>query len=237
MGDVEGPLHSQAYLGKIVLHRPNYLFNFSNIGYQSYFVDGGHLDLMEGLYFDVHRLGEIRADMTSAEPIVRNADMVTFDMSAIRLSDAPGTMNGGPHGFYGEEACQICRYAGMSDKLTSIGFYELDPEKDRGGQTVHLLAQMIWYFADGYYGRKTDFPMGHKEDYTRYLVQVNGHDDDIVFLKSPRSDRWWMEVPYPPDKRLRFERHCLVPCSYADYEQAMKHELPDLWLRTYKKLS
>ncbi len=29
-----------------------------------------------------------------------------------------------PNGFYGEEICQMARYAGMSTKLTSFGIYD-----------------------------------------------------------------------------------------------------------------
>ena len=37
-----------------------------------------------------------------------------------------------------EEACQILRYAGMSDKLTSVGIYEINPLFDNHDQTSHL---------------------------------------------------------------------------------------------------
>ncbi len=236
LGDVEGELTAESYLGKIVLHQPNYLFNFTNLGYQSYFVDGSVLELMNGLYFDSYRLGEIRQNMASAEPMIRNADIVSFDMAAVRMSDAPAAKGASPHGFYGEEACQMMRYAGMSDKLSSIGFYS-GSDKEDGGQTAHLLAQMIWCFMDGYYARKKDFPIGSKENYIKYHVHITDGDHELIFLKSPKSDRWWMEVPYPPDQRLKFERHAMIPCAYSDYEQAMQDELPDLWLRAYKKLS
>src|SRR5690606_28223373 len=108
---------SSSYLNKIFLHQPNYLFNYSNIGYQTYFVNQESLRVMEKLFFDVHRVGEIAGDITKAEPVIRNANMLSFDISAIRSSDAFGNANAGPNGFFGDEACQICRYAGMSDKL------------------------------------------------------------------------------------------------------------------------
>lgn len=234
LGDVEGELTAESYLGKIVLHQPNYLFNFSNIGYQSYFVDGSTLELMNGLYFDSFRLGEVRKAIQRCEPIIRNADMLSFDLAAIRNSDAPGVIGASPHGFYGEEACQISRYAGMSDKLTSIGYYNGGAELSE--QTSHLLAQMIWYFCDGYYARKKDYPIGSKADYVRYRVHIKDGDHELLFLKSPKSDRWWLEVPYPPDERLKLERHAMVPCNYSDYEEAMQDEMPDIWWRTYKKL-
>lgn len=81
---------SQSYLTKIFFHQPNYLFNYSNMGYQTYFVNQDSLRVMDKLYFDVHRLGEFVSDLSVSEPVIRNANMVSFDMGAIRSSDACG---------------------------------------------------------------------------------------------------------------------------------------------------
>jgi formiminoglutamase len=236
LGDMNQELDSQSFLSKIILHRPNYLFNYSNIGYQTYFVDKNAVDLMAKLFFDTHRLGYVRSNMEEVEPIVRNADIVSFDMSSIRYSDAPGNANATPNGFHGEEACQIARYAGMSDKLSSIGFYELNPSFDKAEQTAHLQAQMIWYFLEGFSNRKKDFPIGSRGDFTKYRVFIQNNKYEIIFYKSPKSDRWWMDVPYPPNKKIKYERHHLVPCSYQDYQIACKEEMPDKWWLTFQKL-
>jgi hypothetical protein len=45
-----------------------------------------------------------------------------------------------------------------------------------------------------------------------------------------------MEVPYPPQKGIKFERHTLVPCSEEDYKDALKNIIPDRWLLAYNKL-
>lgn len=236
IGEGDKTLDSQSYLSKIILHKPNILFNFSNIGYQSYFVDQNSVELMNKLFFDAHRLGKVRKKMEDVEPIVRNADLLSFDISAVRQSDAPGNGNASPNGFYGEEACQITRYAGMSDKLSSIGFYEINPAFDTNKQTAHLVAQMIWYFIDGFYNRKQDYPIVDKSEYTKYRVSIKDHDHEVVFYKSNKSDRWWMDVPYPVNHQIKFERHHMVPCSYSDYETACTDELPDSWWQTYQKL-
>ena len=138
LGSTDEALSADSYLGKIVLHEPNFLFNFSNIGYQTYFVGTDQVELMEKLYFDSYRFGQVHKDIEEAEPIVRNADILSFDISSIRQSDAPGNGNASPNGLYGEEACQIVRYAGMSDKLSSFGLYEINPLFDNHDQTSHL---------------------------------------------------------------------------------------------------
>ncbi|MCC7301254.1 MAG: formimidoylglutamase [Bacteroidia bacterium] len=236
LGTAEDSIHAGTWLGKVILHQPNHLFNFSNIGYQSYFVDEDALNLMAKLYFDSHRLGQMQSHMEEAEPVIRHADMLTVDLGCLRMSDSPGHAQPHPNGFYGEELCRIARYAGMSDKLTSIGFYEYNPSKDRRQQSAMLLGQALWYFLEGYYSRKKDYPFRNTADYQKYHVAIKDQNSEIIFYKSLRSDRWWMEVPYPPDKRLKVQRHCLVPCSYSDYQTALGEEVPDRWWQTFQKL-
>ena len=236
-GEADEELSSENFLTKILLQQPNYLFNYSNIGYQSYFTNKEHLELISKLYFDAYRLGQVQKEIEEVEPIVRNADILSFDISAIRQSEAPANKNASPNGFYGEQACQITRYAGMSDKLTSIGFYEINPELDVNGQTAHSVAQMIWYFIDGYNHRKKDFPVGSRKTYLKYMVNMQDGENEVTFYKSDKSERWWMDVPYPSHNKIKFERHVLVPCSYKDYKTACDNEVPNRWWQTFQKLS
>lgn len=237
LGLNEDSIHHHNYLNKILTHQPNFLFNYTNIGYQTYFVDQDAIELMQKLYFDIHRLGNVRKNLEEVEPIVRNADVLSFDISSIRQSDAPGNALASPNGLYGEEACQIVRYAGLSDKLSSIGFYELNPACDNGEQTAHLVAQMIWYFFEGFYHRKNDFPDRKRKDsgaYIKYVVSMKEFRNEIVFYKSKVSDRWWMEVPCQ-GLQSKYERQFLVPCSYKDYQDACQEEMPEKWWQVYQK--
>lgn len=226
---------SQSFLNKILLHEPNYLFNLSNIGYQSYFVSRESIKVLDKLYFDSYRLGAFKGNIEYSEPVLRNADLISFDMGAIRSSDASANANASPSGFYGEEACQICRYAGMNDKLSSIGFYEFNPAYDANGQTAILLSQMVWYFIEGFYNRKKDFPLQPQSAYVIYRTSLKEENYEVVFIKSKKTDRWWMQVPYPNTKSVN-ERFHMVPCSYEDYKIAIDGDMPDLWWRTYQKL-
>ena len=229
-------LDARSYMSHIILQQPNYLFNYTNIGFQTYFVDQQAITLMKNLYFDTYRLGVVRSNMEEVEPMVRNADLLSVDIGSVKASDAPGNANASPNGFYGEEICQIMRYAGLSDKLTSLGLYEVNPRLDRQQQTAQLAGQMIWYFIDGFYSRMGDFPPDKNKEMVKYTVTMKDFKDEVIFYHSLKSDRWWMEVPIRSKHRERYERHHLVPCSYQDYQTACQNALPDRWWQTYQKL-
>ncbi|MBC7921178.1 MAG: formimidoylglutamase [Ferruginibacter sp.] len=223
---------SEYHVQQILLHEPNYLFNYSHLAYQSYLVSPDALAVLESLQFDAHRIGQMRENFKEVEPVVRYADMVSFDVTAIRQTDAPGNANAQPFGLTGEEACQICWYAGLNGKMTSAGFYEYNPDLDLRGQTAAVVATMVWYLVEGFYHRRpeADFTA---TPYTRYVVAVlDDHSPNLVFYKSNRSEKWWMEVPYPNEP----QKHCIVPCSYEDYRTANQGELPQRWINTYAKL-
>ncbi len=228
-------LDSNTYLNHIILHQPDYLFNLSNLAFQTYLVSKESINMYDKLFFSTMRIGMMSGKLDQAEPLIRAADMVSFDIGAIRASEAPGNANANPNGLYGDEACQLARYAGMSDKCSSIGFYELNPTFDPMGHTASLVAQMIWCFIDGYYNRKNDAPLIPKSAYVIYRTTLENEDYELVFVKSKKSDRWWMQVPYFGSKSVN-ERYYWVPCRYEDYQQAVGGDMPDLWWKTHQKL-
>lgn len=237
IGEIDEDVSSANYLGKIIMHQPNFLFNYCNIGYQSYYVDQRTNDLMNRLFFDTHRLGELKEQPDSIEALVRNADLISFDISSIRFSDCPASADVGPNGFNGEEACRISRYAGLSDKVSLFGVFEFNPSLDNRQQSAKLIGQMLWYFLQGYFNRIGDFPVVDKALYHQYNVFIENSDHNIIFYKSNKSDRWWMEIPFPTKSDGKYERHYLVPCTYNDYLITCQGEIPDRWWKTYQKLN
>ncbi len=237
LGAEQSEITSISYLNKIIRREPNLIFNFSLLGYQTHFINPAEAELLNKMYFDLYRLGQLNGNLEEAEPFVRDADILSFDISSVRRSDAPGTFNSTPNGLYGEEACQIFRYAGMSDKLSSVGIYEINALTDHRNQTTALAAQLIWYFIEGYSNRKDDFPSISDKDYLKYTVSIKSPDHDLIFYKSKKTGRWWMEVPYMVSSKSRYQRHSMVPCSYSDYQTACAGELPDRWWQAYQKLN
>ncbi|WP_456377606.1 formimidoylglutamase [Lutibacter sp.] len=232
LGSIEDELSSQSYLSKIVMNKPNNLFNYSNIGYQTYYNSQDEIDLLDSLFFDAYRLGEVSNTIQLVEPLMRDADIVSIDLSAIKNADAPANNNATPNGFTGAEICAISRYAGISDKVTSFGIYEYNAILDIKNQTAQLISQMIWYFIEGVNYRAKDYPFGLKDNYQKYIVPIE--DQVLNFHKSNKSGRWWMEINLNDNNK--FKRHALIPCTYQDYISATNQEIPDRWLKTLKKL-
>ncbi len=228
-------VNSKNHLHKILLYEPNYLFSLYQLAHQSYLIDQQTLAVLEQLYFDAYRLGHLRQHLPEMEPIIRDADMMTFDITSIKSSDAPGNNNAQPFGLTGEEACQICWYAGLNEKMSSVGFYEYSPSADDGHmKTATVVATMIWYFVEGFYNRKEEHNF-RGNDYLRYVVTMPSAPETIVFYKSKLSEKWWMEVPYPHGKFL-YERNLIVPCAYVDYQLATRGEIPERWISTQARL-
>ncbi len=223
-------IHSQ----DIILHEPNYMFNYCHLGYQSFLTDPELVTTLEKLYFDHIRLGQLRDSFKETEPLIRNADLLSFDICAIHSSDAPGAIDAQPFGLSAEEACQISWFAGMNEKLSSIGIYGYhsgldDPRR----KTASVIATMIWYFIEGFYQRKDSLSF-QSNDYIKYTVSLDSKPSILHFYKSKLSGKWWMEIP--KNQNERFNRDTIIPCSYQDYRTAQRGEIPERWVNSQLKL-
>jgi arginase family enzyme len=234
-GETDETILPNNYLQHLLHRKPNHLFNYSVIGLQHYLVNPNEVDLIDKLFFDIMRLGEVNAKIENAEPIIRNADLLSLDFLAIRNSDFQRTEFCSPNGLYAEQVCQLARYAGLSDKLTSMGIYNFF-DLDQNESNFQLLAQVIWHFIDGANNKFDDFPKANKATYQKFRVLIADMKEEITFYKSPKSERWWIEIPYHINPSSKYERHVLVPCSYADYLVAQEDEVPNLWWKTYQKI-
>jgi len=232
LGTLEDDLSSHSFMSKIIMQEPNNLFNYCNVGYQTYFNDPDEIQLFDNMYFDCYRLG-VSKNLEAIEPAFRNADIISIDLGAIRKSDAPGNNNASPNGFSGDEICAISRYAGVSDKVSSFGIYEYNSKYDTNDQTAALIAQMIWYFIEGVNLRVKDYPFSTKENYQKFTVILED-DDPIIFYKSNKSGRWWIEINVISNNK--YKRHALIPCTYKDYEEAMNQNIPDRWYKAMRKM-
>lgn len=220
------------YLDDIIFHPVNPPFHLGLIGHQIHQTPEETQEALSQRNYSTVRLGNARACMEELEPIIRDADLVGVHLSAIRAADCPGVDHPTPSGFSSEEACQIARYAGMSDKLKTFGILGYTHHSDPHHLTAQVVAQLLWYFVDGVGHRKQDFPVS-TDGLTEYIVDLKDFAENLTFWKSKRSGRWWMQIPVKT--REKHQRHRLIPCSYEDYKKATRDELPDRLLQALRR--
>ena len=232
LGDADKPISNRSYVGKIVVTKPYNLFNYSNLGYQTYFNSQDEIELMDRLFFDAYRLGEVTSEISVVEPVMRDANLVGVDMGAVSAGALGNYRLSSPNGFDGKEICALARYAGISDKVSSFGIYEIDAEYNFPACSM-LIAQMMWYFIEGVNFRKNENTISAKKEFIRYQVPID--DEVLVFYKSPVSGRWWIEIPFISPANNKLKRHTLLPCTEGDYVNACDQVIPERWYKTKRK--
>jgi arginase family enzyme len=220
-------------LWKILVNENESVSTFTNIGFQTYFVNPKTLQFITKNNFSAYRLGYMRSNLKESEPVLRDAHLIGIDISSVRLSDAPAQTEGSPNGFYGEEICQIARYSGTSNKVSTLGVYNYNYQLDQNKQTSKLIAQLIWYFFEGYYQRIDEDPAKSKTHFKKFIVTIDGAQNELIFFKSEKTDRWWMEIPALKDPN----QPKIISCTYEDYQKATSGELPDRWLNAFQKMN
>jgi arginase family enzyme len=226
-------LNSFNYLNCIINNHKSKFSHYINIGFQTYLNDQQIINRFLKRRSELLRIGDVRQAIYLTEPLFRDSDVAIFDISAVRQSDAPGTISPSPNGFYGEEICLLSRYAGISDKLKIFGLFDVNPEFDIRNQTTGLAAQIIWFFLEGFSQKQYETPVlniSNSGRFIKYHVRVTDLDDDLIFVKSNLTDRWWIELPSGTDQNL------YVACSHEDYLKANHNEVPDRWVQAVERL-
>jgi len=232
LGDSTKPIKNNSFIGKIILDQPYNLFNYAAIGYQTYFNSQEEIDLMESLYFESYRLGQVSQDVTIIEPVLRDANIVSVDLNAIKGAEVSLNQRYSPNGLDGKEICAIARYAGISNKVTSFGIYEYKPSKD-DEITSMLISQMLWYFIEGFNYRIKDDEFVEDRNYQKFTVLIESQE--LVFYKSNKTGRWWIEIPFLNEVNNKLKRHTLLPCTHQDYINACNNEVPERWYKAFNR--
>ena len=234
LGDSSRPIKNNSFVGKIIVEKPYNLFNYSTVGYQTYFNSQEEIDLMDKLFFEAYRLGNITNNISLVEPVMRDANIVTMDMSSVKSSEVSTKQQFSPNGFTGKEICAISRYAGISNKVSSFGIYEYKPSKDDDATSM-LIAQIMWYFIEGYSCRIDDEDFTLDKDYQKFTVLVD--DQELIFFKSRKTGRWWIEIPFLLNVDNKLKKHTLLPCMHQDYKDACENKIPERWYKANRKNS
>lgn len=220
--DMNSSARSDNFLMEMLTGEPNFIRHYNHIGFQSYLVHPHMLETLDKLRFDCYRVGKVRENMEEMEPVIRNADIFSFDISAIAHAYAPANTVS-PNGFSGDEACALMRYAGLSPAVSSLGIYGYDAEKDLDNITARQVSQMLWYFIEGRSRGTREARIHEKDAFNEYHTAFA--EVATTFLQSKRTGRWWMQMP---DQQY-------IACSYNDYIQASSNEIPERWLRAQER--
>ena len=218
----ESALRNENFLLEMLTSEPNMVKHYNHVGFQSYLVHPRMLETMDKLRFDCYRVGRAKENLEEMEPVIRNTHLLSFDINAIKYSDAPSSKCS-PNGFTGEEACGLSRYAGLSSLVSSFGIYGYEPAEDVNELTAKQIAQMLWYFIDGKNRSKQEAALVDRQYYNEFNTVFA--EVDTVFLQSRKTGRWWMQLP----------NEKLIPCSHQDYITASRNEIPERWLRSQER--
>ncbi|MDQ3551220.1 MAG: formimidoylglutamase [Bacteroidota bacterium] len=220
--NIDSPLRKENFLMEMLTSEPNYMKHYNHLAFQSFFMHPRMLETMDKLRFDCFRVGTVKEEIEEMEPVIRNCQLFSFDVSAIAHAYAPSN-HSSPNGLTGEEACTLLQYAGMSSQVKTIGIYGYKPEDDKETLTAKQISHMLWYLIDGK-SRGTREALledkGNFNEYTTAFAEV-----ETLFMQSKKTGRWWMQMP---DKKF-------IACSYKDYQTASSNEYPERWLRAQER--
>jgi len=234
LGDSSKPIKNNSFVGKVIIDQPYNLFNYATVGYQTYFNSQEEIDLMKRLHFESYRLGEVSNDITLVEPVLRDANIVSVDLGVLKAAEVSLRQKVSPNGLDGKEICAVSRYAGISNKVSSFGIYEYKPSTD-DEITSMLISQMIWYFIEGVNCRVQDDNFADDKSHQKFITLADSHE--LIFYKSVKTGRWWIEIPFLSNVNNKLKKHTLLPCTHQDYLDACNGKIPDRWFKAYYKNS
>ncbi|MBF25357.1 MAG: arginase [Flavobacteriales bacterium] len=231
-------LNSRNFLGYIIKQDPNHLTNYINLGYQGYLCQNDESHLLDKMLFESCRLGDLRENIKESEPYIRNADIVSVDLSSIKQSDAPATTYPSPNGLEAHHVCAIARYSGMSDRVSSFSIFEFDPSKKVGCQTDSLMGQIVWHFIEGFSLRINDSPNAKNinTNYKKYYVPIKDSDLQFIFYKSKQTGRWWFSSSMEFNDETNYKAK-IIGCSYEDYLNTISGDIPKRIYRILKTIT
>ena len=199
--------NNESYLSKIIMDENNKLNHFSNIGFQKHLNSLDEIDLIKKMKFESLSLGKIKSDLNEAEPILRDSNLISFNVKSIKSGDI-NNAHQYPNGLTSYEFCSLSRFSGASLKSNVISYFENWDFSILNS----LLAEAIWYVIDGFSARIDETPDSDNDNFTYYFIEIDNYK--FKFYHSLLSDRWWVE--FLNDDVVSIKKN-IISCSYNDY--------------------
>ncbi|MCK9303818.1 MAG: hypothetical protein PHP30_05090 [Bacteroidales bacterium] len=207
---------------------------FSHIAWQNYFYNPDLLDRTRAKSFEELRLGLIRKDLTLTEPPIRSSHYIFLDLNSVRVCDYPGNIRKTPNGLYADEICQVARYIGMGQNLKAVFIYGFPSESKPDSVSTELAAEILWHISEALSSNISEDPSlpGNEDSFLKKIVSMGKEGQDIVFINSSLTGRWWMQIP-----EVKTSDNLFIACSYTDYLTACNGEIPLRWLFFFQKFN
>ena len=116
--------------------------------------------------------------------------------------------------------------------MSSFGVFDLNTTENES-QTAMLTAQILWYFIEGVNARIIESDFIDDKTYQKYITLVD--DFELIFYKSLKSGRWWIEIPFLSNVNNKLKKHTLLPCAKSDYDMAINNIVPERWYKAHQK--
>ncbi|TWP23555.1 hypothetical protein ETU10_07470 [Apibacter muscae] len=222
--NIENETTEENYLSKIIMEEPNLLFNFSNLGYQTYLVSPTTLKtLLNTLDFEAIRLGSLINHIEDSEPVFRSSDFVGVNLNSIESLTGSLSTESSVNGFTNREICSLAKYIGLSKQIKVVGLYNFLGYSNNKID-AKLVSQILWYIIEG----KNNQQFYENTDYIKYTVVYE--DKELIFLKDKKIDKWWLSIDF-----ITEDENFLIPCTSRDYQDALMGKIPDKYWKTIKK--
>jgi len=176
--------------------------DIETIGYQRHLSENCHSQSIS--------LGELNQGIDKAESILRKAEIVLFDINAIKRQESFSSRSK-VTGLTILESCTLARAIGMSPK-NKVFFINVGNE-DFNDQSQEVIALLLWYYLEGLTFNNLET---EDTDSTTYLVENKHFDEPVKFSKGKITGRW--SFVHPIDLKS-------YPCTEAEYHEFSKGAL------------
>jgi hypothetical protein len=209
-------VHSNIYLTNRIpdpyLNQNEKMVNF--MGYQRHFLSLNSLSELENNSIHSMGLGQIRSLGNQIEPLLRDTQKAYIDLNVLKSSELPCNPTTGPAGLTTEELCQLLRYIGEANHLSSIMINtDLNNDVHMHNNGAKVMALALWYFLEGVNLRLNDHPI-YNTDHQSFLVDL-GADTTVVFKRHNGTHRWWL-----------LWEDLTIACSQQEYEECVNGNTP-----------